>query len=255
MILALPDGLCHLKLPILVANSDADCRIIVMRMGRAFKAGSATVLISLAATNLCHAGMPSFALRDIYRLRFQELSFFIILLFFCAFLFQLMWNYAAKGFNFLPRLNYWRSLILATVFGLLMLLVLTMISGIREVLTPGAWRKQGSTYRLNDPAQEPMRKRSLEHLRVALFEFAQTHDGKFPPHDFTKDIPEKIWETPDQAGSHYVYSGGLTTNNPNSVLAFEPPNFGTKRFVLFVSGEIALLTNDQIETRLSRAPK
>jgi len=223
-----------------------------MRMGHACKVGIAAIFISFAAANQSHAGMPSFALRDIYRLRFQELSFFLFLLFFCAFLFQLIWNYAAKGFDFLPRLNYWRSLCLATLFGLFMLLVLTMISGIREVLTPGAWRKQGSTYRLNDPAQEPMRKRSIEHLRAALLDFAQSHDGKFPSHDFSKDIPEKIWETPDQTGSHYVYSGGLTTNNPNSVLAFEPPNFGNKRFVLFVSGEIAMLTNEQIETRLRR---
>ena len=194
--------------------------------------------------------MPSFTLREIYRLRFQELSFFVFLLFLCALLFQLMWNYAVKGFNFLPRLNYWRALCLATLFGLLMLLILTMISGIREVLTPGAWRKQGSTYRLNDPAQEPVRKRSIEQLRAALIDYAQAHDGKFPPHDFTNDIPEKIWETPDQAGSHYVYSGGLTTGNTNSVLAYEPTNFGDKRFVLFVSGEISLLTNDELERKM-----
>ena len=49
-----------------------------------------------------------------------------------------------------------------------MLLILTMISGIREVLTPGAWRRQGSSYRLNDPSQESARRRSLEQLRASL---------------------------------------------------------------------------------------
>jgi hypothetical protein len=225
---------------------------MAMQTTRVLKAASGLLLFTLAAVTESHAGMPSFALRDIYRVRFQELSFFLFLLLLCAFLFQLIWNYAAKGFSSLPRLNFRRSLCLACSFGLLMLLILTMISGIREVLTPGAWRKQGSTYRLNDPAQEPVRKRSLEHLRVALFDYAQTHQGTFPPHDFAPEIPEKLWESPDPTGSHYVYSGGLSTNGPGSVLALEPPNFGEKRFVLLISGQIRLLSQEEIETRLKR---
>jgi hypothetical protein len=209
----------------------------------------AFVLSWLVALNECYAGMPSFALRDVYRLRFQEISFFVFLLFVCAFLFQAIWNYAAKGFSFFPKLTYRRSLSLALLFGLGMLLVLTMISGIREVLTPGAWRRQGHTYRLNDPAQEPARRRSMEHLRAALFEYARTHEGKFPPHDFTADIPEKIWESPDESGSRYVYCGGLTTNDLQSVIAFEPPNFGNHRFVLTGAGEVKSLSNDEIGAR------
>jgi hypothetical protein len=37
-----------------------------------------------------------------------------------------------------------------TLWGLLFLLILTMISGARELMTPGAWEKHGSTYRLKD---------------------------------------------------------------------------------------------------------
>lgn len=206
------------------------------------------------ATN-CYAGMPSFSLRDVYRLRFQEISFFVFLLLACSWLFQLTWNHAAKGFSFLPRLTYGRAFSLALLFGLGMLVVLTMISGIREVLTPGAWRRQGYTYRLNDPAQESIRKRSIEHLRAALFEFARSHEGKFPPHDFIADIPEKIWESPDESGSHYVYHGGLTTNDARSVLAFEPPNFGNTRFVLTCAGEIKLVRSEEIDAVATRQPK
>lgn len=195
----------------------------------------------------CYAGMPSFALRDVYEVRFQEISFFVALLFLCAFLFQITWNYSAKGFSVIPRLTYWRSFSLALLLGLGMLVVLTMISGIRELLTPGAWRRQGHTYRLNDPAQEPVRKRSIEHLRIALFEYARIHDGKFPPHDFVSEIPEKIWESPDESGSHYIYRGGLTTNDAQSVLAFEPANFGNTRFILTAAGEIKLLSNEELE--------
>jgi hypothetical protein len=218
-------------------------------MSRALKVGSTVVLMGLAA-NEGHAGMPSFALRDIYRLRFQQLSFFIFLLILCAFLFKVTWNYAMKGFSSVPPLNFRRSLCLAVLFGSVMLLILTMISGIREVLTPEAWRKQGNTYRLNDPAQEPMRRRNLEQLRAALFEYARERDGKFPAHDFAHEIPEKIWESPDELGSHYVYSGGLTTNDTSLILALEPTNFGEKRFVLMISGEIQMLSKEQIERRL-----
>src|SRR6184192_2962294 len=122
--------------------------ITTMKTTRAAKLAFAVLLVSFASAIECQAGMPSITLRDIYRLRFQELSFFIFLLLVCSLLFKVMWNYAAKGFSWLPRLNFRRALCLASLFGLVMLLILTMISGIREVLTPGAWRKQGSTYRL-----------------------------------------------------------------------------------------------------------
>src|SRR5947209_14770527 len=109
-----------------------------MRTGRAFKVSGAVLVMSLLAAGECHAGMPSFTLREIYQLRFQELSFFIFLLLVSAFLFQLTWNYAVKGIQAIPKLNYWRALSLSLVFGLGMLVVLTIISGVREILTPAA---------------------------------------------------------------------------------------------------------------------
>jgi len=149
-----------------------------------------------------------------------------------------------------PKLKYLHALCASLVFGLLTLLILTMISGIREVLTPGAWRRQGTSYRLNDPAQEPARRRGMEHLRGALFEYARAHEGHFPPHDFVPEISEKLWEAPDQLGSHYIYSGGLTTNDTRILLAVEPPNFGEPRFVLLTSGDIQQISSKDIEARL-----
>ncbi|MEO7676095.1 MAG: hypothetical protein ABIV39_04945 [Verrucomicrobiota bacterium] len=198
------------------------------------------------------AGMTVYGLRDIYRLRLEEISFFIVLFLTCAFLFKLLWNYAIKGFSFLPRLKYLQALCLSVLFGLLTLLILTMISGIREVLTPGAWRHQGTSYRLNDPAQEPARRRSLEQLRGALFGFAKLHDGRFPSSDFGSEISEKLWEAPDQIGTRYIYSGGLTTNDVGRALAIEPLNFGDLRFVLFVSGELRQMSKPEIENLLSK---
>ena len=48
----------------------------------------------------------------------------------------------------LPKLNFWRALGLTVLWGLLFMVVLTMISGGRELMTPGAWDRQGATYKL-----------------------------------------------------------------------------------------------------------
>jgi hypothetical protein len=134
-----------------------------------------------------------------------------------------------------------------------MLLILTMISGIREVLTPGAWRRQGSAYKLNDPAMESTRQRSLQHLRTALFDYARLHEGRFPPHDFIAEIPAKLWEAPDREGTRYVYQSGLTILQTNALLASEPPVFGERRYALLAGGALQLLVDADIR-RLANIP-
>ena len=67
-----------------------------------------------------------------------------------ALLVKLLWNYLAKDFSKLPPMTYRKALAAVTLWGLLFLLVLTMISGARELMTPGAWEKQGATYKLKD---------------------------------------------------------------------------------------------------------
>jgi hypothetical protein len=198
-----------------------------------------------------HAGMTVYGLRDVYRLRIEELSFFLLLFIVCVFALKFLWNHAVKGFPSLPRLKFFQAGALALLLGLVMLVILTMISGIREVLTPGAWRHQGTSYRLNDPAQEPARRRSLEHLRTALFQYAAAHGGKFPANDFTPEISDKLWESPDQNGTHYIYSSGLTTNHAGGLLAIEPLAFGESRFVLLADGKIELRSHADIENWLA----
>ena len=222
-----------------------------MRPARTLVALVASGVMFLFTALPAHAGMTVYGLNDFYRLRVQDISFLVFLLLLCALILKLVWNYAFKGFTAIPRIKYFQALALAILFGLVMLLILTMISGIREVLTPGAWRHQGTSYKLNAPTQEPMRLRSLEHLRAALMSYAQVHDGKFPANDFSDEINEKLWESPEENGSHYIYRGGLTLADTNALMAVEPVMFGEKRFGLFVSGQIKLLTNSEIETSLS----
>lgn len=238
---------------ILIARREVgDKNRLMQRIGSRKRIAACLVAFATASQS-AHAGMTVYGLKDIYRLRLEEISFFVFLLLICAFVFKLLWNHGTKGFTFLPRLKYLQALCLCVVFGLATLLILTMISGIREVLTPDAWRRQGTSYRLNDPSQEPTRRRSLEHLRTALFDYARTHDGKFPPHDFVLEIPDKLWESPDQLGSHYLYTGGLSTNDAAAILAVEPLAFGESRFALTGGGQIEKLTADALAKR-ARGP-
>src|SRR5258708_5020817 len=141
----------------------------------------------LSAAFPARAGMTVYDLNDVVRLRLEDISFFTVLLLLCVFGIRFLWNYVAKDIPRIPRLTYSKALCLTGLLSLLMLLVLSMISGARELLTPGAWRRQGSEYRFSDTANEPLRRQSLEALRSALQSYAQAHSGKFPSHDFVPD--------------------------------------------------------------------
>src|SRR5437762_9168023 len=130
------------------------------------------------------AGMPSMSLTDVAKMRLENISFFLVGFFLSAFLIKLLWNYLANDWTFLPRLSYFKALGVVTLWGLLFVLVLTMISGARELMTPGAWEKKGITYKLADPERESQlrlaRRQRLEDLRDALWNYAYKHEGRFP---------------------------------------------------------------------------
>ena len=94
------------------------------------------------------AGMPSMTLSDLAKLRLDSISFFLVCLLLSAWGVQALWNSLANDFSRLPRMSYRRALSVITLWGFLFVLVLTMISGARELLTPGAWEKQGLTHKL-----------------------------------------------------------------------------------------------------------
>lgn len=96
------------------------------------------------------AGMPSFTLTDIAKLRLQSISFFLVVLLLCAWGVKALWNTLAKDFPKLPRMTYGRALAAMALWGFVFVIVLTMISGARELLTPGAWEKQGATSKLKE---------------------------------------------------------------------------------------------------------
>ena len=97
------------------------------------------------------AGMPSPVLSDWAEIRVETISFFVVLLLICTAVIRWLWNYLAKDFPALPRLGYGKTLAGVVLVGLLLAVVLTMIAAARELLTPGAWQKQGLLYKVAAP--------------------------------------------------------------------------------------------------------
>jgi hypothetical protein len=120
-----------------------------MNKGRGFSI--VTILIVVLLAEPAWAGMAgAVTLREVAKIRLQNLSFFIMVLLLSAALIRWIWNSLRKDFTRLPHLTYFKALGVVVLWGLLFILVLAMISGARELLTPGAWEKQGATYRLKE---------------------------------------------------------------------------------------------------------
>src|SRR5438876_4872306 len=145
-------------------------------------------LFLLMPANAAFAGMPAplptnieqvFRVNESAMSRLQTLSFFLGGFLLCAAVARWLWNYLQRDFPKLPRLTYGKALAGVFLWSLLFVVVLTMISGARELMTPGAWQKQGFTYKLPDAAPataEPspltLHRQNLERLRTVLLHYA-----------------------------------------------------------------------------------
>jgi hypothetical protein len=209
------------------------------------------------------AGMGSWDLTDVAKLRLQSISFFLVVFLLSALLVQLLWNYLRKDFAILPRLGYGKALGVVALWGLLFVLVLSMISGARELLTPGAWEKQDWAYRLKKdlPDESPSspsadleqaRKQKLNDLRIALWAYARSHNGRFPSDPASSGISTERWLVADASGMRYLYVGGLTSGQGRALLAWEPDVFGPWRYALFSNGDIQRLDAAGIALVLQR---
>jgi hypothetical protein len=218
----------------------------------------AAALLLLAQAGTVHAGMPAplptnvekyLVLTDTALGRLQALSFFLLVFLLSAAAVQLLWNYLQRDFRSLPRLSYGKALALVFLWGLVFVIVLTMISGARELMTPGAWTKQGFTYKLTDDnsaTSEARRRQHLETLRTALLQFAAMHQGRFPADDEVTVIPGILWEVPDAGGLRYLYVAGQTASQASEILAYEPEVDNDQRLVLRTNGDIVMMRTADI---------
>jgi hypothetical protein len=172
--------------------------------------------------------------------RLQVVSFFLVGLLLSALAVKLLWNAVARGLPALPRLSFGRALAGVVLWGLVFVLVLTMISGARELMTPGAWKKQGFTYKLADDADSPpaaLRRRALGELRQALWHFAATHGGRFPSADEATALDAALWEVPETGGLRFRYAAGPKPGDAAPLVT--GPAFDGKRLVLRADGTVA----------------
>jgi hypothetical protein len=211
--------------------------------------------------------MPDYSLSDIVKTRLEVISFFLLVALLLAFVFQRCWNSIARDFTHIPPLNFRKSLAVIFVASLFAGLILTMISGARELMTPGAWERTGSTYKLREPQREPIvwldaaRRRAMEQLRDALWAYASTHDGKLPDDLFVPELPPSLWRSPDPSGTPYGYlprgdrkagaaGPSAAKGSAGYVLVHEPMAFGPERFVLLSTGEVFKLKASELMERV-----
>lgn len=184
-------------------------------------------------------------------LRLQTLSFFLVVLLACSVTFCLLWNWLQRDFPKLPRLTFFKASGVVLMWGLLFIIVLTMISGARELMTPSAWVKQGFTYRLADngkpeePSSVSLRKKHLEHVRQALWQYAATHSGHFPSAN-DPGVSAEMWSVPETGGLRYVYVTGRSASEEVAVLLYEPELDSEQRFVLLTNGEVVSMRSAEL---------
>jgi hypothetical protein len=182
---------------------------------------------------------------------------------------RMLWNVLAKDLPGWPRLSYRKALAASLLWGLCMVAVLTMIAGARELLTPGAWQRQGALYAVtgqqqpnanSPPRAEPPRtvdrKGHLERLRDALWQYAAKHGGRFPSADSElKEVPNEAWEVPGGSGTRYLYVPGLGVDKVSALLVYEPAIHGDERYVLLTNGQVELISSAELRRRLDAEKK
>jgi hypothetical protein len=235
----------------------------VRSMNRCVRAISIAVFAFVALPTDALAGMPSITLSDLARMRISTISFFLVVFLVSSWFVRWLWNSVRKDCPRLPYLTYRRAITLVALWGLLFLLVLTMISGARELMTPGAWKKEGFTYKLKvneAPAKaqaierETQRRAALDRLRAALWTYANHHGGHFPPDDRAPEIPGEAWRVPDASAMRFIYTAGLRAGQGDSPLVYEPGIFGNDRLVLLSSGKIVSMTDAEPSSATGKAP-
>ena len=167
----------------------------------------------------------------------QTISFFLVVFLVCSWVVRWHLELGPKRFPLASVPHFSPSGWLVALWGLLFLLILTMISGARELMTPGAWKKEGFTYKLKDddePAKavvierEAERRAALDRLRPPSGRTPGTTTDAFPPGDSPPEIPEEAWRVPDPSAMKYRYTPGLTADQGSVPLAYEPGIFGTE---------------------------
>jgi hypothetical protein len=206
------------------------------------------------------AGMPTVSLSDLGLLRLSTVSFFLLLVLLSAIGIRFLWNSVRRDFPKLPPLSFRGALTGVLLWGLVFVVVLTMISGARELMTPGAWVKSGLTYRSADQPQQTDAERisvevarqlkeqtgrmtRLQLLGTALREFADQHNGAWPTAEEFRLLPLELTTLPGDLQADYLYrpvegdDSQPAAVSEDVAVVLEPDVFGGgQQFALYRSG-------------------
>lgn len=247
-----PDGRFHFYPRILarIRTSGHDGSIVSMKRFRS----TFILFFWLAAAGQASAGMTVITLTDLARARLDALSFFLVTYLVISWLVKIIWNQLAKSFTVLPRLKYLQALAVVFTTGLMFYVVLTMISGARELLTPGAWEKQGMGYRMREAQAATLnkeeRRKAMGELQTAIWIYAKTHDGNAPASVFTEGIDPSLWNYGD--GGLYCLMPGVRPGGGRDILVYEPAAAGGRRFILLADGSIEDRSESNLKDQINQ---
>src|SRR5687768_16003098 len=94
---------------------------------RAAAVGVLCAALIVHSPSAAMAGMPSIGFSDVIRTRLEVVSFFLVVMLVSAGVVCGLWNWLRSDFQRLPRLTFAKSLGIVTLWGLLFVVVLTMI--------------------------------------------------------------------------------------------------------------------------------
>ena len=213
------------------------------------------------------AGMPSVSLSLSGTERINAISFFLAVILFSTLIIKFCWSQLAALFPQIPKGTFLQSLAVSLLFGLGSIIVLTMISGARELMTPGAWEPDGITYRLSSQ-QEPTsegnaqpgedryqfaeRERKISQLRDLLLSYAAEHENRFPQSKEEAGFAEDAWQLPAALGGEYLLFSGRTFENQSVPVVVEP-EVGGSQWAILANGSIENFQPEMIHELLAKS--
>lgn len=187
--------------------------------------------------------------------RLQLISVFLLGMTVSTLVVRSIWNSFRQDFSTLPEFDFRKAFTLVSLWGLLFVVVLTMISGAWELMSPGAWITKGNTYVLKEDSQTSAlnsydaatlnrRQQHLELVYSVLAEEFLQHESL--PTELDEDVlPGRLREVPDTFGLDYVYVSSLFASTQTQAILAEPEFFTDGRLVLWQDGTIELIPPEQ----------
>lgn len=112
--------------------------------------------------------------------RLQALLLFLVGLVISVLAVRWLRNRLQKDLEWLPRLTFSRGIAFVTIWGFGFVLILTIISGARELSMPGARRQQGFTYKMDAEPKTINETQRAERMLLLFRELVELKGENWP---------------------------------------------------------------------------